>query len=95
MPIDRPAGLRRCANSSHEIMPIESRPVDQHQDRTGGGLRGDATELKNPPALLPGTERLCLSRRNAMRLGSSWLCGLVLPAALAATTRAARSGTTG
>ena len=91
MPIDRPAGSRRREKSSHEIMPIESRAVDQHRDRTEPGLRSDTTELKRPPTLLPGTERLRLSRRNAMRFGSSWLCGLVLPAALAATTRAASS----
>src|SRR5262245_37650067 len=48
------------------------------------------TELERPPTLLPGAERLRLSRRSALRFGSSWLCGLVLPAALAATTRAAR-----
>ena len=91
MPIDRPAGSRRREKSSHEIMPIESRAVDQHRDRTEPGLRSDTTELKRPPTLLPGTERLRLSRRNAMKFGSSWLCGLVLPAALAATTRAASS----
>jgi ABC-type sugar transport system substrate-binding protein len=83
MSIVRPAGLQRRATSSHEIVPIESRPVEQHQDRTGGGLRGDPTESKRT---LPGPEGLRLSRRNAMRLGSSWLCGLVVPAALAATT---------
>jgi hypothetical protein len=82
MPIARPPRLQRCPTS---------RAVEQYQDRTRPPLRGDATELKNPPALLPGTGRLRLSRRNALRFGSSWLCGLVLPAALAATTRAARS----
>lgn len=91
MPIARPPALQRCAKSSHEIKPIEARAVDQQQDRAGAGLRGDTTELKRLPTLLPGTERLRLSRRNAMRFGSSWLCGLVLPAALGATTRAARS----
>ena len=82
MPIDRAPGLQRCPTS---------RALEQYQDRTGPPLRGDATKLKNPPALLPGTEPLRLSRRNALRFGSSWLCGLVLPAALAGATRAARS----
>jgi hypothetical protein len=38
MPIDRPADVQRgCAKSPREIMPIESRAVDQHQDRTDPG----------------------------------------------------------
>ena len=92
MPIDRPPDFQRCSKSPHEIMPINSRASDKHLCRTRLGLCGDTTELKKPPTLLPATERLRLSRREAMRCASSWLHGLIVAAALIATTPAAWSG---
>ena len=92
MPIDRPPDFQRCSKSPHEIMPIDLRASDKHLCRTRLGLCGDTTELKKPPTLLPATERLRLSRREAMRCASSWLHGLIVAAALIATTPAAWSG---
>jgi ABC-type sugar transport system substrate-binding protein len=92
MPIDRPPDFQRCSKSPHEIMPIDSRASDKHLCRTRLGLCGDTTELKKPPTLLPATELLRLSRREAMRCASSWLHGLIVAAALIATTPAAWSG---
>jgi ABC-type sugar transport system substrate-binding protein len=93
MSIDCRPKFRPSSESPHEVVPTNSRPLDNENYRTLLRLRSDIIDLKKRQTLLAGTEKLGHSHRKTMsRAISSWLCGLLVAAALAGTTPAAWSG---